>query len=241
MYDLTRLGQSLEESLANDKLTEMITDLGDITLDQLAETGESLPIFSIISKSIKAYNSVRDHFFMEKVICYLTEIATISPELRLKAIQRIAEDPKYGVKFGKKILNIIDRLDDDIKAFYLAKAYRYLADGQITLEFYLRLGTMLDSMYLANIETLQTNWISLCAHPTNCVFETLGLARQSFRIFDVKNPGKSINAEKYKVVYQPGYRFTDTGRVVNNIFTGKPIHYMSGYKTIEEFNMRVKY
>ncbi|WP_316818432.1 hypothetical protein [Pedobacter nyackensis] len=241
MYDISRLGQSLEESLANDKLTEMVADLGDVTLDQLVETGDSLPIISFISKSIKTYNSVRDHFFMEKVIRYLTEIATISPELRLKVIERITNDPIYGAKFGKKILNIIDRLDDDIKAYYLAKAYRYLAEGQITLEFYLRLGTMLDSMYLANLETLQNDWISLPGFPTNSVFETLGLARQSFHIFDVKNPGKGITAEKYRVVYQPGYRLTETGRVVNNIFLGKPVYYKSRYTTIEEFNKHVKY
>jgi hypothetical protein len=142
MHDLNRLGQSLEESMANEKLREIITDLGDVTLDQLAETGESLPIISFISKSIKAYNSIKDYFFMEKVICYLTEIANMSPDLRLEATTRIAEDTKYGIKFGKKILNIIDRFDDDIKAYYLAKAYRYLAEGQISLEFYLRLGTM---------------------------------------------------------------------------------------------------
>jgi DNA-directed RNA polymerase subunit F len=241
MHYLTRLGQSLEESMANEKLTELVADLGDVTLDQLAETGESLPIISFISKSIKTYNSIRDHFFMEKVIRYLTEIATISPELRQKAIKQITDDTKYGIKFGKKILNIIDRLDDDIKAYYLAKAYRYFAEGQITLEFYLRLGTMLDSMYLANIETLQNDWISLDGHPTNSVFETLGLAKQSIHIFDVKNPTKSINAEKYKVVYQPGYRFTDTGRVVNNIFLGKPVYYKSKYTTVEDFNKHVGY
>jgi hypothetical protein len=241
MHDLNRLGQSLEESMANEKLTEIIADLGDVTLDQLAETGESLPIISFISKSIKAYNSVKDHFFMEKVIRYLTEIATLSPELRQKAISRIIEDEKYGIKFGKKILNIIDRFDDDIKAYYLAKAYRYLAEGQINLEFYLRLGSMLDSMYMTNIETLQTDWISLGGHPTDSVFESLGLARQSFHIFDVKNPSQSRNAEKYKVVYQPGYRFTDTGRVVNNIFIGKPVYYKSSHKTLEEFNKHIKY
>ncbi len=241
MHDLNRLGLSLEESMAYEKLTEIITDLGDVTLDQLAETGESLPIISFISKSIKAYNSIKDHFFMEKVIRYLTEIATMSPDLRLEATTRIAEDTKYGIKFGKKILNIIDRFDDDIKAYYLAKAYRYLAEGQISLEFYLRLGTMLDTMYLANLETLQNDWISLDGQPTNSVFETLGLAKHTFRIYDIENPSKSRNAEKYKIVYQPGYHFTETGRVVNNIFIGKPIYYKSKYNTVDDFNKHVRY
>lgn len=241
MNDLIKFGQSLEESMASDKLTEIIADLGDVTLDRLSETGEALPVISFISKSIKAYNALRDHFFMEKIIKYLTEIATISPELRIKTIQRIATDSKYGVKFGKKVLNIIDRLDDEIKAYYLAKAYKYLAEEQISLEFYLRLGSMLDSMLLANIETLQNDWISLDGRPTNKTLEKLGLANARVSIFDVKDPGKAINAEKYKLVYQPGYHFTSTGRVVNNIFIGKPVYYKSQYNTVNEFNTNIQY
>jgi hypothetical protein len=241
MQDLNRLGQSLEESMASEKLTEMIVDLGDITLEQLAASGESLPIISFVFKSLKTFNSIRDHFFMEKVVKYLTEIAKLSPELREKAMKRISEDSVYGVKFGKKLLNIIDRLDDEIKARYLAKAYRYFAQGQINLEFYLRLGKMLDIMYLANIEILKTDWMSLGGEATNAVFETLGLAKQSVRIYDVKSPGRAINAEKYRAVYQPGYSFTETGRVVNNIFIGKPVYYKSKYDNLEDFNKNIQY
>lgn len=241
MTDLIKFGKSLEESLAIDNLKERVTELGDLALEQLVENIDGVPILSIFGKIAKSYGALRNYFFMEKVIKYLTEVANIPPELRQKTIHRIESDSEYGTKFGKTVLLIIDRFDDDLKAYHLARAYKLLAEEQITLEFYLRFGAILDGMSLFNIKSLMENSFIIDGHPANSNLEKLGLCIRIVKIFDIKNPTSSINADKYKIVTQYGYSFTSTGQVVSNILAERPIFYRSKYNNIADFNKHESY
>lgn len=251
MDQLESTGAKLEESLAQDNLEDLIADLGDLTLDQISTVGENIPVFSYIFKGIKGYNAVKDLFFMKKVIKYLSEVACLPVEERRKIIEEFDIDNEYEQKFGEHALIVLDRFDHHSKATYLGRGFKYLAAGHITQDFYLKFATILDRMFLSDLNHIlrsDSSWsydrynLSPRSVTVNNL-ESLGLVRLELdtkNIFEkVLNPRHGIRPSSSDYMLSRGqhsrYRITEAGNVFANIIKGDKINAHWGGDNLEEY------
>lgn len=151
MTDLNKLGESFEASIAKDDLRDIIGELGDSLIDALSPVGESIPGVSYLFKLMKASNSLRAMFEMEKVIKYLREISTMDAADRAKVIDELNQNTKSRSEFGKHTLILLERLDHSLKAKYLASAFFYLGRKDINENLYYHFGAILERIFISDL------------------------------------------------------------------------------------------
>ena len=70
---LNDVGESLESSIAKENLLEIIGGMSNYRLEKLLDLGDSIHIFSYLTKGLKTSIAIRDAFFLEKVMAFLQQ------------------------------------------------------------------------------------------------------------------------------------------------------------------------
>ncbi|WP_124559061.1 hypothetical protein [Pedobacter sp. KBW01] len=216
-------GETLEASVAKDKLYEIIGGLADSTLEKILDVGDAVPIFSYIAKGLKATIAVRDAVFLEKVIAFLSEIGKVPTSARQKMIEKIQQDTQYRQKFGKFSLLYLDRLNDEFKAGYLGRAAQYLSRGEITYDFYQRFAHIMDNLTETDLLELTEKTFLNFGRNTFHSFESLGLMTITLKI-PTEAERKSASKMNPHIVQVSHRRLTDWGQWTKNILLDRPVH-----------------
>jgi hypothetical protein len=220
--NLNTVGETLETSVAKDDLLEVIGELSDYTIEQLINVGEHIPIISHLVKGIKATQAIRDAIFLEKVIVFLKTVGETPNEKRSKMIAKIQNDEKYRTKFGKFSIKALDRYDDDQKAKYLGMAAQYLAREEISFEFYQRFSHIIDTLTVADLESMTENTFLNFGRNTFYAFESLGLISITLKL-PTESERKTAWKEDPNIIKISHRRLTDWGEAMKNILLGLPV------------------
>ncbi len=220
--NLNSIGASLETSIAKENLLDIIGDLSDYTIENLFSVGESIPIISYFVKGLKTFISIRDAIFLEKVIIFLKSVGEIPNEKRNLMIKKIQTDENYRQKFGKFSIKALERYDDEEKAKYLGIATKYLAEEQITFEFYQRFSHIINSLTVLDLKTLTRSDFLNFGRNTFYAYESLGLISIVLKISS-DSENKLAWKQDPNIIRVSHKRLTNWGKMTKNILLELPI------------------
>lgn len=221
--NLKLMGESLESSVAKDNLLEIIGDMSDYTLDRILDLADVVPIFSYLTKGLKATIAIRDAFFLEKVVAFLQTVGEVPNGARIEMIAKIQNDETYRYKFGKFSLIALDRFNDEYKAKYLGIAAQYLSRDEITFDFYQRFCHVLDSLTVADLHDLTGATFLNFGRNTFHAFQSLGLISISLKL-PTEGDHKSAWKQDPNIIKISHRRLTDWGQISKNILMQSPIN-----------------
>lgn len=219
---LNIVGETLETSIAKDDLLEIVGELSDYTIEQLMNLGENIPIISHLVKGIKATQAIRDAIFLEKVVIFLQTIGKTPNDKRQQMIAKIQSDEKYRTKFGKFSIKALDRYDDEQKAKYLGMAAQYLAREEITFDFYQRFSHIIDSLTVADLESLTDKTFLNFGRNTFYAFESLDLISITLKL-PTESERKLAWKQDPNIIQVSHRRLTDWGETVKSILLSLPV------------------
>lgn len=219
---LNLAGESLESSVAKEDLLEIIGDLSDYSLEKLLDLGDAVPIFSYLTKGLKATIAIRDAIFLEKVIVFLQHIGKVPNKERQKMIEKIQNDNKFRYKFGKFSIIALDRYDDEYKAKYLGIAAQYLAREEITFEFYQRFSHILDGLTVPDLQEFTGKTFLNFGRNIFYAFESLGLLTTALKL-PTESDKKLAWKQDPNIIKVSHRHLTDWGQMAKNILLELPI------------------
>lgn len=219
---LNIVGETLETSVAKEDLLEIVGELSDYTIEQLMNVGENIPIISHLVKGIKATQAIRDAIFLEKVVVFLQTIGKTPNDKRQQMIAKIQSDEKFRTKFGKFSIKALDRYDDEQKAKFLGMAAQYLAREEITFDFYQRFSHIIDSLTIADLESLTDKTFLNFGRNTFYAFESLGLISITLKL-PTESDRKLAWKQDPNIIQVSHRRLTDWGETVKNILLSSPV------------------
>lgn len=151
---LKDISTSFQETLINSDLKDVTVELAEISLDNLFTEGvlKEVPILSSILALGRATLNIRDQLFLKKIIYFISEINTISPEERQKMIDSIDKSEKYKIKVGEKLLYIIDKSDDYKSAEIVAKLFAGFLKGKMSYDDFLRCSMMINNIFYSDLK-----------------------------------------------------------------------------------------
>jgi hypothetical protein len=140
--DETDLVASLGRTLAKPDLSNVLGGLGEIALDQVLQDGvvKNIPIFGTVIGFAKAGLALRDRLFLKKVLLFLDPIASVSPEKRVRFLEKVSADDDYRQRVGDNLVLWLDSLDEFQQATWLGRAFRAMVAGEIERSEFLALG-----------------------------------------------------------------------------------------------------
>lgn len=113
---------------------------------------KDVPIFGEFYKLAVASQSVSDHIFLNKLKLFIEELATVNGNdlSQIKNMLKFDGDEEIA----RKVLLVVHSLTDTGKAKYIAQAINFYTIKELTKHHFLRSVNMIESMYLADLETL---------------------------------------------------------------------------------------
>jgi len=230
MNELNDIGESLEASLAKDTLVDIMSGLGDSTIEMLLELGDSIPVFSYFTKGVKAANEIRDFIFLEKVVKFLTTLGEVPTSERLRMIDKIQSDSKYNEKFGKFSLIALDLYEDKTNAQLLGIAAKYLARDEISFSFYKRISFIIGRLFIDDLLNF-ANDDNRTLRDISLDFESLGLLKTDYKMVDVAYLERNgLSAPKEPLIKRK--QITNLGIVIQLMILDK--HFTSSDKPFSQ-------
>jgi hypothetical protein len=85
-----RPGPAIIRTVAGRELGDVVFDLAEVALDSLLDEGvlKDLPTVGILAKLARAQQSIAEKLFLRKLLRFLAELQSVSPEERAKLLER---------------------------------------------------------------------------------------------------------------------------------------------------------
>jgi hypothetical protein len=147
-----KLEKTLPDSLGTE-LTNISTNLMEVGVDAVIENGvlKDIPIVGSIVEMIKAGVSVKERFYVRKLITFLNEFKNIDETLRIKFISEELNDDSKKEKFGETILALIEKSDDLNKFKLYAKIFEMHFNGKCTYDDSIRMCSMIEKAFFSDL------------------------------------------------------------------------------------------
>ena len=151
---LEQMSSSLELSIVDPKLQDLSIDILEQPLDALCqnEAVKDIPIINVCVGIVKTYYNFTDWRLSRKIIAFLSNLGEIDIEKRQEMVNKIYEDPKYKVKVGDRLLSILDKCDDKIKAICVAQLFAAYIEKKISYDDFLRTSFAVNSISLIDLQ-----------------------------------------------------------------------------------------
>lgn len=134
----------LEAALEN---AEAVLD--SLTDDELLK---EIPLVGTAVKLLRGASTIRDRIFAAKILRFLQDLDSVSPETREKIRTKMASDPDEARAVGETALVLLERSSAVEKARLIAILFLAYVDGHITVSEFRRLSTAVDQAFLDDLE-----------------------------------------------------------------------------------------
>lgn len=144
---------AVKETLGKADLPSLLEQIGEFSVDQILEEGalRDLPIIGSVLGVIKIGVAVRDLRLVRKLLRFLSDLSSLPTNVRTEMVDRLEADPSFGRPVGQKIVGLLDRIDDEEKAMFAARAFKAYAAGQISGRELRRLLYAVERLLLSDI------------------------------------------------------------------------------------------
>src|SRR5690606_27114115 len=114
-----------KSSIFSSEATNLAKDYAEIALDSVLEDGlfKDIPILGSILTLLKIGQSIKEKHLIEKIATFLSCLEDITQEEKDAFLRRLADEDKNEELF-KKLLLIIDRIDETLKAEIIGNLFR---------------------------------------------------------------------------------------------------------------------
>ncbi len=154
MSELTKLSNSLEQTLKDSDLQNVTISLAEVFADSLMKDGiaKDIPIIGSIISLGKTAIGIKESLFLKKVIYFISELKNISSAKRHEMIDKIDNSGKFRTKVGEKLLYIIDKCDDHEKSQIIALLFSTFLLGNISYEEFLRASHIVGQLIIDDLK-----------------------------------------------------------------------------------------
>lgn len=197
------------KSVKSEAITELSPELLETALDLLTESDvlKDIPVFGIGFKTYSLYQNITESFFTKKLLKFLIELKDIPLNDRVKFIYEL-ESKAETAKAGEKMLITLNRLNDDEKATFIGRLFKYTILEKLDYKDFARLVHIIDNAYLEDLKLLENNrHLSYINSDVKSNLHQLGLLNQSIsdiekqRKFRIKVTGSPDGAEA-KLIFE---------------------------------------
>lgn len=135
-------------------MASALRDWGELAIDSLVEVASEIPLLSTVTGLLKAAATIPNAVFLRKGLKFLKG-AQVSAEERRAFLAKY--DHASRRKFGERLVEVIDALDDSDKAVVLGHIHRKVILGELLPERLIELGRLLNSINLQDLRSLHEN------------------------------------------------------------------------------------
>ena len=173
------LSISLTDTIAKSELTSVGGELGEVAIDTLMEDGvlKDIPIIGTVTGLWKVGVTVRDAFFVKKLLIYLNCLADIAIDKRAEMLA-LLDDKNSSENVGEKIITLIDRLDSSSKAKIMGNAFKLYFTETITRDELWRVAFIVERLPYSDIAALiewESTPLGKVEHIRKHLYLTVGL------------------------------------------------------------------
>lgn len=145
--------ESIVESIKSNELSSIASEIGEAIIDSTLEDGilKDIPIIGTLLSLGKGYLSIQDRIFSKKVLQFLLQLKDIPEIERIKAIKKIEDSKEERINVGEKLLYLIERSDDHIKAEYIGKLFAEYIKENILYEEFKRCSEIINKTFLDDL------------------------------------------------------------------------------------------
>lgn len=155
MKDTLR-GSEIINIMRSDLLVSVGKEYLELGVDAALESGflRDIPIVSSVVGLFGTIGSVRDQLLATKLLRFLGQLSKIPQEDRIEMVDKLNEDDKFSGKAGAAILEIIDRMESQMKPELAGKCFAAYVKAEISFEELRRLLFALERIPSFDIEKL---------------------------------------------------------------------------------------
>lgn len=130
---------NIEETLSSD-FTNISKDMLEVGVDSILDDGllKDIPIFGCLISLSKIGVNIKDRLFIKKLSHFLYETQRVPKNKRERVIKKINKSKQFQSNVGEKIIFILDRADDILKAKLIGKLFSYVLEEKLDYKMYNR-------------------------------------------------------------------------------------------------------
>ena len=139
-----------------DNVTDLSAEIGEVILDSFMNDGllKDIPFIGTGIKIISISTSFSDLILIRKLKILMNNLNILSQSDIDKFKENMSKD-KSRIEICTKLINIINRTDEDIKIELIAKAFLNYINKKIEKDFFLRIITIINNTFIKDIQRLR--------------------------------------------------------------------------------------
>ncbi len=148
------IDESLITTISKNGGTDILSELGEITLDSIVDNDaiNQIPVIGTLRSIYKITNSISDHLFVQKILKFLRELETLSD--KEKSEMKLKIDKAKDNKIGETLLEIINKIDDNNKPKIIAIIFKSYINGEINFQEFQKFSQIVNKSYLPDLMKL---------------------------------------------------------------------------------------
>lgn len=160
MENTERRSDSIEvsvfDSITKGELSNIGVDFLEIALDEILDEGiaRAVPFIGTAVGLYRAAMSIKDRFFVKKVLLFLAELHKTKQEDRERFSAQLANDAGSRRKAGEAVVLLLDRLDDLGKPEIIGRIYIARLQERISYEEMRRYCMIVERSFLPDLIAL---------------------------------------------------------------------------------------
>lgn len=215
---------SINDELKNELLNTSIDlskDYFELALDSFFEDGifKEVPIVSTLYSVFKVGNSIKDAYFVKKVMIFLKEFEskTIEPEKLNKFKSEIDNDNEYKNKVMEQVIILLEKFDNSFKAKVYGNLFAAFVDEKFDWDNFQFLSSCIDNLFMNDFDVLnvlnEKKIYNVNTHKSNINmnFASIQRLRSCGLVDDGCRRGESIKAD-----IDRDYKLSDLGNKFYN-------------------------
>jgi len=130
----TSRGQQVVDVVKSDSVVSLGKEYLEIGIDAALDSGalKDIPLVSTVVGLCSSYGTVKDHIFATKLIKFLNQLSEVPLYERMIMVEKLNEDDKFAGKAGTALIEILDRMESEVKPELAAKCFSAYANEKIT-------------------------------------------------------------------------------------------------------------
>jgi hypothetical protein len=196
---MKELNTTFIETLQNTDVGSLLAEYGEMALDSLTsnEALKEIPIVGSVLSLGKAGIAIKDYLYIKKLLAFLTE-SNLSDDERIEFGKKVQEIKDQ--KIGDRIIQAIDKLDDEVKARYVGKIFKRYALGKISADMLKRGIRAIELAYVDDLKivALQPKDLERIEPSITDGLYSIGLLEIGIEVNDAQDNPTMVNSKKYK-------------------------------------------
>lgn len=146
---------AFKESLFNESLVDVVTDISEIGIDFILSEGllKDLPIFSVLTGSVRTVKSIQERNMLRNTAIFLDTINSKKIETeKLNQYKAKLQDEKVAEKELGRVLILLNQYVDNIKSRMLGVLFWKYVNGEYTWNKFCELSDIVSRLFIDDLE-----------------------------------------------------------------------------------------